>query len=139
MNSLYINIDNDEGLGNWGSAISAAGNIGGGLISGIFGNKIAKINSNSLSFQEQTKRELSKDNLTIANINADTIRLQQQADLKKNEILAFNNQLNLKLQQEKDKEKAENTKYAIIAGVVSIVVIGGVIALTRKKAVKNGN
>ena len=82
---------------------------------------------------------MSKDNLTIANINADTIRLQQQADLKKNEILAFNNQLNLKLQQEKDKAKAENTKYAIIAGVVSIVVIGGVIALTRKKAVKNGN
>lgn len=131
-----------EGLGFFGGssngsaaagAFSAIGDIGGSLIGGIFGNKIAKINNDALKFQEGTKRELSKDNISISRIQAETQKLLQQADFEKSKLASFNNQLSLKLQQDKDTAKSENLKYGIAAALVAVLAVTGAIMYNTKK------
>jgi len=124
-------------FGDWGgSAFSAVGNIGGSLIGGIFGNKIAKINSGVANFQAQTQANIAKDNLSVAKIQEETKRLQQAADFERNKMLALNNQLDIQLKNEQNKAKNKTTQYALIGGAVVLVTLGVVLATTRKTAKK---
>ena len=108
MQNAYITY-NEEGLGLFPTAslIGAAGGLFQGVIGGIFGNKIAKINNNALKFAEDTKRELSKDALSLSKIQSETQKLAQQNELIKNQLLARNNQFGMQLQNEQNKAKAD--------------------------------
>ncbi len=132
----YYGNTETEGLGWASSAISAVGNIGGSLIGGIFGSKIAKINSGVANFQAQTQQNISKDNLSVAKIQEETKRLQQAADLERNKMLSLNNQLDLQLKDQQHKLQNKTTQYAIIGGVVAIVTVGIIYAAITKKTAK---
>jgi len=123
------------GLGvfsSWGgSAISAFGNIGGSLIGGIYGNKIARINSGVANFNAQTQADISQDNLAVAKMQEDTKRLQQAANIEINKMLAKNNQLDAELKDEQNKAKNKTTQYAILGGAAIIVTLGVVFVATR--------